>query len=530
MNKKKLKLKKFNIHPIIAFILLTFLVILLSGLFSIFGIQVSYNQINMVNLELETKLVSVENLMNFSGLKFIISNAAKNFMSFAPLSNLLISFIGLSVAYATGLIDAFTRRITWKIDNKKLTFLIIFLSTVSSIINDVGYVILIPLSAIIFSSNKRNPLLGVITAFCGVAFGYGATIFTGSAETYLIPDTTAAARLISPGYHVQLTSNLFIMIVSTLILSIVGTIIIEKIIAPKFSRVKSAEISDATKEINIQEIKETEQNKLEIDSREKKGLKKALIVGLIFILLFAYTIIPGLPFSGLLLDTKENIYLKQLFGDNSYFQDGFTYMISLFFLISGLVYGNTAKTYKKLNDIIKKCAEYLSSSGTLILILFFASQFIAVFKKSNIGTVFVAFSARLISELSFSGIPLIIVVMLLIALCSIFVTTPTSKWSILAPVVVPLMMQSNISPQFAQYILRAADSMTKGITPLLAYFAIYIGYLNIYKNNDDEPITIKKAISFVIPYFLIISIVWILIIIGWYILGAPIGIGVNSTL
>ena len=529
MNKKKLKLKKFNFHPIVSFILLTFFVILLSGIFSLLGIQVSYNQVNMVNLDLETKLASVENLLNFDGLKFIISNSAKNFMSFTPLSNLLLSFVGLSVAYATGLIDSFTRRITWKIDNKKLTFIIIFLATISSIINDVGYVILIPLSAIIFSSNKRNPLLGIVTAFCGVSFGYGTTLFVGSAETNLISDTTAAARLVSSNYHVQLTSNLLIMIASTIILSIVGTIIIEKIISPKFSKIKSKEVSGMTKEINIDEIKETEQNKLEIDVKEKKGLRKTLIIGILFIVCFIYMLIPGLPFSGLLLDTKESIYLKQLFGDNSYFQDGFTYMISLFFLISGLVYGHTAKTYKNINELISKCGEYLNSCGILILILFFASQFIAVFKKTNIGNVFVAFSARLVSELSFSGIPLIIIVMLLIALCSLFVTTPAGKWGILAPVVVPLMMQSNISPQFSQFILRAADSMTKGITPLLAYFAIYIGYLNVY-NLDEKPITIKKSISYVLPYFFIVSIVWILIIIGWYILGAPIGIGVNSTL
>ena len=528
MNKKKLKLKKFNLHPIVTFILLTFLVIILSGFFSLAGIQVSYNQINMINLDLETKLVSVENLLNFNGIKFIISNAAKNFMGW-PLSNLLFSFIGLSVAYASGLIDAFTRRITRKIDNKKITFIIIFLATISSIINDVGYVILIPLSAMIFSSNKRNPLLGVITAFCGVVFGYGTTMFVGSAEASLISDTTAAARLVSSGYHVQLTSNIFIMIISTIVLSIVGTFIIEKIISPKFLKIKSRELSGETKEINLEEIKETEQNKLEIDSREKKGLRKSLIVGIIFIVCFIYMLIPGLPFSGLLLDTKETIYLKQVFGDNSYFQDGFSYMISLFFLISGLVYGHNAKIYKNLNDLISKSISYLSSSGELLLILFFSSQFIAVFKKTNIGTVFVAFCARLISELSFSGLPLIIIVMLLIAICSLFVTTPTAKWSILAPVVVPLMMQSNITPQFSQFILRAADSMTKGITPLLAYFAIYIGYLNIY-NYEDEPITIKKAISYITPYFLIISIVWILIIVGWYILGAPIGIGVNSTL
>lgn len=529
MKKKTLKLKKFNIHPIFMFIILTIVVVILSGIFSALQIQATYNKINANTLELETVLLTVENLLNYDGLKFIIGNAAKNFAGFTPLSNLLISLIGLSVAYATGLIDAFTKRITLNIDNKKLTFIIILIATISSLINDVGYVILIPLSALIFSANKRNPILGIITAFCGVAFGYGATIFVGSMEVNLIPETTAAARLIDSNFHVSLTSNLIIIIVTTIILSLIGTIIIEKIIAPKIGKAKQAEVDFSTKEINLDSINESEQNKIEIELREKKGLKRAFIVAIIFAICFIYMLIPSLPFSGLLLDMSETTYLKQVFGENSYFQDGFTYVISLFFVITGITYGISTKSIKNDKDLINKCGEYLNNLGVLIALIFFASQFIAVFRKTNIGPVLVALATKLISQLSFSGIPLILIVVILIAICNLFVTTPIGKWEIMAPVVVPMMMQSNISPQFAQFILRAADSMTKGITPLLAYFVIYIGYLNIY-NSDKETITIKKAISYIMPYCLIIALSWLLIIIGWYLLGAPIGIGVNSTL
>lgn len=528
-HKRKLKLKKFNFHPIVTFILLTFGTLVLSWVLSLLEIQVSYNEINVNTLELESKLVSVENLLNFEGLKYIISNAAKNFAGFTPLSNLLLGLIGLSVAYATGFIDAFTRRITLNINNKTLTFIIILLGTISSLVNDIGYIILIPISAIVFGANKRSPILGIIAAFCGVAFGYGTTIFVGSMEVNLIPDTTAAARLVDSLYHVELTSNLIIMIVSTFITSIIGTIIVEKIITKKIHNFKSKEVDATTKEIDIAAIKESEQEKLEIDSRERKGLKKSLLCAIIFIACFVYMLIPSLPFSGLLLDLNEQTYLKQLFGDNSYFQDGFTYMISIFFVVVGIVYGITAKTIKNDKDLITKVVNYFNNIGSLVILLFFAAQFIAVFKKTNIGTVIVAFSTKLISEFSFSGIPLIICVMLLVAICNLFITTPLGKWSILAPAVVPLMMQSNISPQFSQFILRAADSMTKGITPLLAYFAIYVGYLNMY-NTDKNAISIKKAIAYIMPYCIIMAITWLLIIVGWYILGAPIGIGVSSTL
>ena len=135
----------------------------------------------------------------------------------------------------------------------------------------------------------------------------------------------------------------------------------------------------------------------------------------------------------------------------------------------------------------------------------------------------------MIKNISFTGLPLVVTIIILIALCSFFITTQSAKWTILAPVVVPLMMQANLSPQFAQFIFRAGDSMAKGFTPLLAYFVIYLGYLNIY-NKDNQPITIKKALSFVSPYCLIISITWILIVVFMYIVGLPVGPSVYPSL
>ena len=90
-------------------------------------------------------------------------------------------------------------------------------------------------------------------------------------------------------------------------------------------------------------------------------------------------------------------------------------------------------------------------------------------------------------------------------------------------------MQNNISPQFTQFLFRAGDSMAKGLTPLLAYFVIYLGYLNIY-NTEKEPITIRRALSFVYPYGLVIGLTWILILVLFYIVGIPIGPGVSPSL
>ena len=527
---KKLKLRKFHFHPITMFIVLTIFVILLSWLFSRFEMQATYNQINENTRELESTIVSVENLLSFDGMKFLISNAATNFISFAPLSMLLMSLIGLSVAEATGFIEAFSRKYIKKLSAAQMTFIIIFVATISSLINEIGYAILIPFVAMLYHANGRNPLTGVTTAFCGVAFGYGVSVFVGSMEVSLMDYTSAAARLIDENAHISLTCNLIFIIAATIILSIVGTIIIEKIISPRLGKYKVREDLTKTQELRLIDLEEEEQHRIEREKYQAKGLKYAMVTAIIIVIIFVYMLIPNLPNSGLLLDMKETTYLGQVFGTNSYFQDGFTYMVSLLFLFIGISYGIGSKKINNDKDVIEKAGEYFSKIGTVIILLFVAAQFIAMFKKSNIGTVITAWLANLVEYSNFSGIPLLLLSIVVIAISNFFITTPSAKWVIFAPIVLPMFMQSNISPQFAQLAMRAGDSMTNGITPLLACFVLYIGYLNLYTFDKNKPITITKAIKIASPYCFIISLTWILLMIGWYILGLPIGPGVYPTI
>ncbi|MBQ6323329.1 MAG: AbgT family transporter [Bacilli bacterium] len=528
-DKRKLKLKKFYFHPITVFIFLIFLTVILSGIFSAFQMQATYNVVNPNTKELEPVLITVENMLSFDGLKFIISNAAKNFLSFGPLGMLLLSLIGLTIAEGTGFIEAFTKRHISKLSKNTLTFIIIFLATISSLINEVGYAILIPLAALVYFINNRNPILGIITAFCGVSFGYGVSIFVGSMEVSLMNYTSKAALLVS-STHIALTSNLIFIIVASIVLSIVGTIIIEKIIGPNLGKYKREDEFSKTEQYHPITIEEAEQQQLEKEKYEKKGLKSALIMAIIVLLIFVYSLIPNLPFSGMLLDMKETTYLKQLFGDNSYFQDGFTYLVALVFILSGIAYGVSSKSIKNDKEIIENASKKFGNIGSVLILLFVVSQFIAVFRNSNIGMIITAWLASLLEHIELRGIVLILITMLLIAISNFLLTSPASKWMIFSPVVVPMFMQSNITPQFAQIVMRAADSMTKGYTPLLASFAIYIGYLNMYNLQKDKPFTIKNSLKLISPYFLIISITWILLVVGWYIIGLPIGPGVMPTI
>lgn len=529
-NRRKLKLKKFYFHPITVYLILTFLLLILSAILSAFQMQATYSTISPTTNELETTLVSVENMLNFDGMKYIFSNAMTNFLSFAPLGMLLLTLFGLSIAKSTGFLDTLCKRVLIKIDKKILTFIVVFLATISSLINDVGYVILIPISAMLFLLNNRNPYLGIIAAFAGVSFGYGVSIFVGSMEVNLIPDTTTAARLIDASAHISLTSNLFIIIAFSIILSIVGTIIIEKIIAPRLGKYKEKDELSKTEELVITDAKELEQQKIEKERKEKRGLKAAIITAIVVIILFIYSIIPNLPYSGMLLDMEEDTYLGQLFGTNSYFQDGFTYMIALLFTLVGIAYGIGAKSIKNDKDIINGCKETFVPIGEMLMLIFVVSQFTSVFRETNIGTVIASWCASAVGNIGFTGLPLIIFAIIMIGIANLFVPTASAKWEIFAPVMVPVFMQSNLSAPFAQFILRVGTSITAGITPLLACFVIYIGYLNIYNRDKTKPITIHKSIGYLLPYFGIIALTWILLVIGWYLIGLPLGPGVYATI
>ena len=176
---------------------------------------------------------------------------------------------------------------------------------------------LIPLVATIYFINKRNPLLGIATAFCGVSFGYGVSLFIGTQEIALMDYTKNAAMLIDETTHIALSSNLVFSIIATILLSVVGTVIIEKIIAPKIGKYKKEEEFANTEQYSPISLEEEEQKLIEKDKREKKGIRIALITGVVYAIISIYALIPGLPGSGLMLDMSEKTYANQVFGANA---------------------------------------------------------------------------------------------------------------------------------------------------------------------------------------------------------------------
>ena len=358
----------------------------------------------------------------------------------------------------------------------------------------------------------RHPSIGVSAAFAGITFGYGANILISGVDNTLITYTQNATKILDQNYAVSLSGNLILMIFATFLIAYVGMIITEKYIVPKLGKYNLDEEED----IDLES---------EVTKKETKGVGVAILFTIIVSLVIIYCIIPGLPFSGLFLNLKEKTYIAQLFGEGSYFKQGSVLIFAALLGFAGLVYGIRVKTIRNNKDLMDCMSYYLKGFASLLILIFFAAQFVLIFKETNIGVFIVVSLSELLGNLQLTGIVLIILSFIIITICTIFVPTLSTKWAILSPVLVPMYMQSSFTPEFAQAVFRAADSASKGITPLFTYFVIFIGFIEVYTKNKND-FSIRGCYRVVLPYFVSIALVWIFLIVCWYIIGLPIGPGV----
>ena len=505
-----MKFKEKKIHPALLLFILTIIIMIVSSVGSILNLETTYYNVNAVTGELETVVVTINNLFNRTGIQYLVSSMLPNFINFAPLGTLILGLMGVGVAYKSGFLNAFFKMVVKDKPRKMFTFLVVLLGVISSMFFEVGYVILIPIAAILFMNLGRHPSSGICAAFAGISFGYGANIFVNGLDNTLITYTQNATKILDQNYTVSLSGNIIFMIVATLLISYLGMIVTEKYVVPKLGRYTISEEDG----INLES---------ELTKKEKKGVIISVLATSIVILVIIYCIIPGLPFSGLFLNLKETTYVAQLFGENSYFNQGAVLIFAALLAFAGLVYGLRIKTIKTSKDLMEGANYYLKGFSSLLVMIFFAAQFCLIFKETNIGVFIVASLSELLGNLQLTGFVLIIFSFIIVTISSVFVPMASTKWAILSPVMVPMFMQSSFTPEFAQAVFRAADSAVKGITPLFTYFVILIGFLQIYNTKKKDMIGLVDAMGLMVPYTIAFSILWLLILIAFYIIGLPLG-------
>jgi len=441
--------------------------------------------------------VSPVNLLSKEGLHRVILELVDNFTSFAPLGIVIVAMLGIGIAEQSGVISAVIRLLILSSPRKILTFVIVFTGIISNVASDIGYVLLIPLSGVIFHAVGRHPVAGMAAAFAGVSGGFSANLLIGTIDPLLAGLSEEAAKIVDPEYTVNPTANYYFMVVSTFFIAFVGTFITEKLVEPRLGKYEG----------NGEEAEKLEP----LSKLEKKGLLWSTAT---FLIITVIVLIGLIPENGWLRPENGKIIESPLI-------KGVVFWLVVYASAVGITYGMITGSFKSDNDIMNKAAESMKTLATYIVLVFFAAQFVEYFKWSNLGLLIAIKGAGALSASNIGLIPMIILFILFAAGLNMFMGSASAKWAILAPIFIPIFMFLGYSPELSQVVYRVGDSITNIISPMMSFFALIIAFFQKYIKN----VGIGTIIATMIPYTVAFFIVWSLLLVAWIILGIPLGPG-----
>ncbi len=484
-------------HPVIIFVILMLIVIGLSHLLYLFGVAVTYQRIDPETYELETLTAEARSLLTIDGIRFMFTSVVGNFMSFNAVGVIIVAMVGVGVAEAKGLIKALIRKLVIVAPHRALAYMLVFVGIVSSIAADAGYLVLIPLAAAAFISVGRHPLAGLAAAFAAVAAAFLVNVLITPVDGILTEITNDAIALVDPGRTIDLTANLWFSIASVVLLTMLITLVTERVIEPR--------LGPYTGDYQI-----GDESTLSCD--ERRGLRFTLwaLVGVIAFMLLM-TLPAGAPLRA--PDTGDLI-------GNTPFMNSLIVTIALLFLVCGIAYGLGAGTMTSLEDVVKAMTNAIASLAGLILLLLVISQFLAHFNYSNMATLAAVSLAGLLQQADLGAIWLLVGFVVVVLILDLLITGAIPKWAIFAPLFVPLLMKLDVSPEAVLAAYRVGDSPMNAITPLNAYFAMIVVFAQKYEPDAG----VGTVIALMLPYVVVLSAVWTLLLAAWYLLGLPWGL------
>lgn len=506
-------------HPITMFAALALFIVLLSGILAALGISAEGEVIDSKTMEVTRQTAKVVSLMSRDGLVYMLTHMVSNFTEFAPLGVVLVTMLGVGCAEGSGYLSALLKKAVSVTPEKLVTPMLVFLGVMSNVASDVGYVVLIPLGAMVFMAYNRQPMAGIAAAFAGVSGGFSANLLIGTLDPMLAGISSEAAQLVAPGYVVEPSANWYFMIVSTFLIVALGTWVTDRIVEP---RLKEAEKNGAygNKATGVETClnPEKEKTSLPLSEKERKALRYA---NGSFFLLSAAVVATALPRSSFLRNPETGSLLSA-----SPFMTGLIVIIALLFFVPSVVYGRVSGIYGGEKDICAQLGSNMEAMGGYIALSFAAAQFISYFNYTGLGTILALKGAGFLGHIGAGGPVLMVLFIILSAVINLFMGSASAKWTILAPVFVPMFMLLGYSPELVQVAYRIGDSCTNLITPLMSYFAMVV----VFAKKYDKDSGIGTLVSTMLPYCICFLIGWSILLIIWMAAGIPLGPGAGLEL
>jgi aminobenzoyl-glutamate transport protein len=255
-----------------------------------------------------------------------------------------------------------------------------------------------------------------------------------------------------------------------------------------------------------------------LNDAEKRGIRLAGI-GMIVILglFFACIFIPGWPLHGTgpsapradgRIDTVDR------------WSVAIVPTMFLVFLIPGILYGLSTGAVKGEKDVMRMMGQSIGEVAPMIVLAFFAGQFIDFLRYSRLDQMTAMTGGKALASLDMHWALLIVLFILLTIALDFMVSSMSAKFTMMAPIFVPMFMLIGLAPELTQAAYRVADSVVNMITPLNAYLIIILAVIQKYRPQAG----IGTILSLMIPYSITFTIVWTIWLLVWVGAGLPLGI------
>lgn len=451
------------------------------------------------------KTIAATNLLSADGIYWMVATMVSNFINFPPLGIVLVGMLGVGVAERTGLIGAALKAMMLVTPMKMLTPMMVFLGVMSSVGSDAGYIILPPLAAALYKSVGRSPLAGIAAVFAGVSGGFSANLLISGGDAVMAGLSTSAAQIFDPKYTVSPTANWYFMIVSTFLLTVVGWAVTAWFVEPRLKGRPADEggaVAPSAEDLKGSGLK----------PEESRGLRWAL-VGMLAALgvCIACIAIPGWPLSG--------ATPKGMTPAGARWAQSIVPIVFVCFLVPGAAYGFGSRQLRKSGAVIGLMTDSMKAMAPIIVLSFFAAQFIAYFNHSNLGRMLALAGGESLAKADLPKEALIVIFVVVTAAFNLLVSSMSAKYAMLAPIFVPMLMVVGVSPELTQMAYRVGDSCTNIITPMNAYMVIILVVMQRFAPKAG----MGTMMSMMLPYTVLFLVSWCVLMVLWIQTGQPLG-------
>lgn len=216
-----------------------YLIIFLVGISIVADLMnVAANHPTQVNADGTPKVEDAVSLLSPENIQRLWVEMPKTFTHFHPLGYVLVVMLGAGVAERSGLFASGIRQAVRGAPKFLLTPVVALVAMLSNHAADAGYVVMIPLAAILFASMGRHPLAGVATAFAGVSGGFSANVSPGQLDALLfgITETAYASSNIDAGWSMNIAGNWWFIVALMFIYLPVIWYVTDRIIEPRLGK------------------------------------------------------------------------------------------------------------------------------------------------------------------------------------------------------------------------------------------------------------------------------------------------------